>query len=441
MLYQRIQREIIRARKQIRQRQDDLNDLEESLEPSLLKEFQDWDRKHPEIEKYCSNYSDLKLSSRGEILRQLYVKEAGDQVQDQEGQLLELASSPALFLSEAIDLEAQRGRLKEKALLASQGTNKDAVSDWIAAETRFKSSLTRHYAQLPIFAPFLIGVEFTAPPMQSLHTLAARLYFPSEFTEDDRTRFKLEKLGDLESSFRVPLAQEEIVHLRNALGVKALLLREGRQTGKSGLTGNASLTRSQSRLKQAQIRIDQIACRYRHHFTAITELGTSLGIGTEAGALQPLLDTDLVITSTWTQQDIQFISGGRRPTVGASFSTVPWIWKCFGPGLVSKDDTEDEVAAKIQKFNHQAMRVEWLVSRALLERWIEEEKLLREEARRIVAYFRWKEQDLLSLRNENTATPGYKSWVQRERRMWMGMAARAEQTRALTEEKIRSGQW
>ncbi|KAG8934644.1 hypothetical protein FRC01_001380 [Tulasnella sp. 417] len=234
--------------------------------------------------------------------------------------------------------------------------------------------------------------------------------------------------------------KEEIIHLRNALGVKALLLREGRQTGKSGLTGNASLMRAQSRLKQAQVRIDQVASRYRHHYAALKELGTNLGIGTEAGALQPLLDTDLAISSTWTQQDIQFIGGSRRPTVGASFLTIPWIWKCFGPGLVSKEDPEDVVAAKIKEFNHQAMRVEWLVSRAVLERWIEEEKLLREEARRIVAYFRWKDQELLALKNEETTIVGYKSWIQRERRMWMGMAARAEHTRALTEERIRAGQ-
>lgn len=56
----RLQREIIRARKQIQERQADLSELEESLGPARLKEFQDWDQDHPEIEKFCSNYSDLK---------------------------------------------------------------------------------------------------------------------------------------------------------------------------------------------------------------------------------------------------------------------------------------------------------------------------------------------------------------------------------------------
>ncbi|KAG8937602.1 hypothetical protein FRC00_003551 [Tulasnella sp. 408] len=350
---QRLQREIIHARRQIRQRQDDLQELEESLGPSLLKEFQDWDREHPEIDKYSSHYSDLKSASRAEILRRLYVKEAANEGGTKSGpnqsQQLEPASSAVVFVSAAIDLEAQRFRLEEKALLANESGNKEAVSDWITAENRFKSSLTRHYAQLALFAPLLSGCNFTVPPTKLIHT--AKLYFPSEFSDDDRTRYRLEILSDLESSLRIPLAQEEIIHLRDALGIKAFLIREGRQTGKSGLTGTASLTRSQSRLRQAQIRIERVAARYRHHFAALKELGTSLGIGTEAGALQDLIQSDLEITSTWTENDINFSRGGRRPTVGSSFKTVPWFWKCFGPGLVSQYDTEDVVAQKIDQFN------------------------------------------------------------------------------------------
>ncbi|KAG8932305.1 hypothetical protein FRC01_014618 [Tulasnella sp. 417] len=434
---QRLQREIIRARRQILQRREDLQDLEESLQPSLVKEFQDWDREHPEIEKYCT-------PSRAEILRRLYAKEIENELGpgglQNQNQQSEPATSAALFISTAIDLEAQGLRLKEKALLASEGGNKEAVSDWITAENRFKSSLSRHYSQLAAFAPPLSGFDFTLPPGKLLHT--AKLYLPSQFSKDDRELYKLEKLSDLESSIRIPLAQEEIIRLRDALGVKAFLIREGRQTGKSGLTGTASLTRSQSRLQQAQIRINQIASRYKHHFDALRELGTSLGIGTEAGALQELTDSDLGITSTWTEQDINFSRGGRRPTVGASFTAVPWIWKCFGPGLVSKEDTEDVVAQKIDQFNRQAMRVEWLTSRAFLHRWVEEEKLLREEARRIVAYFQWKEKQLASqLGHEEGEISGYKSWLERRRRMWQRMASQAESLRARTEDMIAAGKW
>lgn len=57
---QRLQKETLTARKQIRTRRSDLSDLEESLGPTLLQCFIEWDQKHPEIEKYCSNYSDLK---------------------------------------------------------------------------------------------------------------------------------------------------------------------------------------------------------------------------------------------------------------------------------------------------------------------------------------------------------------------------------------------
>ncbi|KAG9027053.1 hypothetical protein FS837_004395 [Tulasnella sp. UAMH 9824] len=438
-LDQRLQREIIHARGQIRQRQEDLQELEESLGPSLLKEFQDWDREHPEIEKYSSHYSDLKSASRAEILRRLYAKEAGNEGSGpNQSQQLEPASSAVVFVSTAMDLEAQR--LEEKALLATESGSKEAVSDWITAENRFKSSLTRHYAQLVLFAPLLSGCNFTLPPTKLLHT--ARLYFPSDFSSNDRARYRLAILSDLESSLRIPLAQEEIIHLRDALGIKAFLIREGRQTGKSGLTGTASLTRSQSRLQQAQKRIERVAARYKHHFAALVELGAPLGIGTEAGALQDLTSSDLEITSTWTESDINFSRGGKRPTVGSSFKTVPWFWKCFGPGLVSKQDTEDVVAQKIDQFNRRAIRVEWLTSRAFLDRWIEEEKLLHEEARRIVAYFQWKEKELAGrLSHEEGIIAGYKPWLERRRRMWQRMATQAERTRARTKEMISAGKW
>lgn len=88
------------------------------------------------------------------------------------------------------------------------------------------------------------------------------------------------------------------------------------------------------------------------------------------------------------------------------------------------------------------MRVEWLTSRALLHRWVEEEKLLREEARRIVAYCQWKEKQLASqLGHEEGEINGYNCWLERRRRMWQRMASQAESSRARTEDMIAAGKW
>lgn len=88
-----------------------------------------------------------------------------------------------------------------------------------------------------------------------------------------------------------------------------------------------------------------------------------------------------------------------------------------------------------------AMRVEWLISKALLQRWVEEEKLLREEARRIVAYFFWKEKELKVCHDTTDSGTGYRSWLERKRRMWRDMARRADKTRTKTEEMIAAGRW
>lgn len=88
-----------------------------------------------------------------------------------------------------------------------------------------------------------------------------------------------------------------------------------------------------------------------------------------------------------------------------------------------------------------AIRVEWLIACADLDRWREEEKLLREELRRIVAYCRWKAKDMEDRRSQTGITEGFACWMEKKRRMWEGMARRAEITRNNVESEIASGKW
>lgn len=153
---------------------------------------------------------------------------------------------------------------------------------------------------------------------------------------------------------RIPQAQEEIINLRNALGVKAFLVREGRQPTTTGETGYALVSRSQGKVNQANEQVSRIAQRYRQNFKALQNLGTEFGVGTNAGGLQELSDTDLKIVSNWTEEDTgQKRTHGSR--VKASTQQVPWIWKSFGGGLVAKNDSEDDVTKKIKEYNYQGM--------------------------------------------------------------------------------------
>lgn len=88
-----------------------------------------------------------------------------------------------------------------------------------------------------------------------------------------------------------------------------------------------------------------------------------------------------------------------------------------------------------------AIRVEWLVACAALLRWREEEKLLIEELRRIGAYCRWRAKDLETRRNGDGLSEGFSCWLEKKRRMWQGMARRAEQTKNHVDQLIASGKW
>lgn len=348
-----------------------------------------------------------------------------------------------------------RSQLRVKAELARQGESAESVKEWLAANNRFKSALNKHYTELQTHMPNLSPI---VKPTEDLHM--AKLYLPSDLSStEQQEHVNFVKLAKIEMSLRIPMAQSEILRLRNALGVKAFLIREGRQTGKSGKSGYTVLTRTQGRVGQSQVRINAIAERYRRQYSALQSLGAEFGIGTLAGELRPLLPSDLEIITTWTQHEIQYNQAVKRPTVGKSISPVPWIWKCFGPGLVGKEDDEDEVNTKIAEFNHQgmpaclilfylltlisiflfkyyaAMRLEWLVTKAQLTRWEEEEKLLREESRRIVVYFEWKAREL-ALHRDRTQNDAFRCWLEQKRRMWCGMADRARRVRLATEDKL-----
>ncbi|KAG9013177.1 hypothetical protein FRB90_006149 [Tulasnella sp. 427] len=361
----RLFRAIEASRKEIKQKEEDFEAINLSLGDKLVSEFTVWDEAHPEPEKYCSQYSDIKPPSQAEILKKLYSEENAAMEDAPVAPTADEFDQPSvgLFVSLALDLEVQRDRLEEKTEQVSESDSTKLVSDWIAAKNRFKSSLSRHYSQLLIHAPPLTHLNLTIPEGDDI--LGAELYLPSRFTEEERCRYKLESMAKVEQRLRIPQAQEEVVNLRNALGVKAFLIWQGRQTSSTGATGYAVVSRSQGKVKQADDQVKRIARRYRRNYEALVALNTEFGLGCEAGSLQELQEQDLKIASSWTVDEVS--TGKRRQkTVKSSSEPIPWLWKTFAGNLVTKDNDQGDVEAKIKAYNYQAIRVEWLVARAEL---------------------------------------------------------------------------
>ena len=96
--------------------------------------------------------------------------------------------------------------------------------------------------------------------------------------------------------------------------------------------------------------------------------------------------------------------------VGDGSYTPSWIWLSNPRARDPAGATDADEGATDEEVND-AMRVEWAMSFARMERWAEEVELLQEEMRRVVAFLEWKSTDWLTKREARLAlvTPDIQS--------------------------------
>lgn len=143
-------------------------------------------------------------------------------------------------------------------------------------------------------------------------------------TADERVALGLVELAQLEGQLRVGLAHESLAKVRDFLGLKDSLTRAKR----SHIRGYEKVTRSEESIKRAQRLLDQAAVEYRRSYHALERLDWSFAMGTEAGPLKKLKDSDLVHLSHWTEEQ-RFNKSDE----------VSWIWRIAGQ---AGDDVSEE---------------------------------------------------------------------------------------------------
>ncbi|KAF9541213.1 hypothetical protein CPC08DRAFT_756183 [Agrocybe pediades] len=169
--------------------------------------------------------------------------------------------------------------------------------------------------------------------------------------------------------------------------------------------GRHTNTRSQGIVDRMQAKVANAAECYRKGREALVSLSDLLGkVGWERDLLElkpedvrPLSDDEAVrekqrrkdkkkepksvVSSEFGYNVTALVSEGHR--------TVSWIWRQSGGDVDASTDFR----------LHESMRFEWCKSKARLDRWSEEVQLLKEERRRVLAFFehRAREWDSLAL--------------------------------------------
>lgn len=200
------------------------------------------------------------------------------------------------------------------------------------------------------------------------------LWLPSSLPS---SLLSLESLNDLrrkEARLRVAQLSDALTNICRVRRVLAAI-SDFNKTHVAG-SGQRTTTRMQDLYARFRSKERRAASRYRAAYSAMQALDPG---GTWTNTYQVLRDEDLRGPRKHDEErDATFISEGRYE--------ISWIWLTPGANGSSHEDARP---ANMDEFST-SMRTEWAQSRARAERWEEEEQLLLEEMRRVIAYFKWR---------------------------------------------------
>lgn len=134
------------------------------------------------------------------------------------------------------------------------------------------------------------------------------ILLPSQLSPTQQQQFGMVKLAQQEAWLCVGLAFDALLKLRKALAVRSWLTCHAHKT--SGYSVN---TRTQETFKHAEVSVQQWAKAYQRSWDALVKLEAEEPI---LHGLQPLQPGDLLLLSTWLEEERYRDQG----------STLPWIW-------------------------------------------------------------------------------------------------------------------
>ncbi|KAG8922430.1 hypothetical protein FRC01_014055, partial [Tulasnella sp. 417] len=397
------------ALKEYKRKEEALKEIEEDLPSDYLAKLKR-ESEARGTEQFLS--ATIQAPTKTQIL--CAIREA----EDAEAKITHLSSShsEAMFISNAIDLADFQFQVRAKRAEVEPNPGGDgARRAFLLMEERLRNRVGEHFSTLLRVCPGLQEAELILgqPPTTQ------PLYLPSQFTPRDRSKYKLEKIAEKESQIQVAEAHDALRRLRDALGLKALLL----QNQRTHVRGYEKASKAKTYILNAEKGIRRQVEAYKRAWEAINFLGVKVGPNEAAGDLQALLDTDVVPLGEFNEE--RRFSGDSQG--------IPWIWRVVSVNGADRE-AEQGVIGAVNSWNNEVVRLAWLHAQATRDRWWEETMLLKEELRRVGASFSYKEQEWSSVaaasdvdkKDETQLTRGVRAYAFRQAAVYNYLASEAQ---------------
>ncbi|KAG8982256.1 hypothetical protein FRB90_006913, partial [Tulasnella sp. 427] len=282
------------------------------------------------------------------------------------------APSEALFLGNALELEDLQYQLRtrnvdEYIAEGTGGADKRRVQHLRSLDA-LRRRLEEHLSALRSLCPSIPPPSFVRSQDPTLQDL----YLPSDFSQHERRNYGLNELGKKEGELRIGNAHDHLNSLKDALGLRRMLI----EAKKAHVRGYKCTTRSETSIKRAGDVVARHKHGYRRNWNAMGKLGIQSSPNFSAAGLQELRDSDVQSLREFIDKNQYLGNAGE----------LPWIWRSVG-GALTASAPMNEVKRAIADWEHEVLRLTWIHARSARDRWWEEQALLFEELRQIVATF------------------------------------------------------
>ncbi|KAG9041031.1 hypothetical protein FS837_012809, partial [Tulasnella sp. UAMH 9824] len=354
----------------------ELKEIENRIEPQQLDSMRA-DSKSRGFEQFGA--ASQKGPSRASVLIELKKKEENENLSllcdDQNTSARPpLPHSGALFLSNAMDLENLQYQLRtrdvdEYIAEGSVGADKRRAQHMKSMDA-LRRRIDEHLEALVIVAPGLDSVSLGRAQVPT----SQPLYLPSSFGDRQRETFGLGRLAEQEARLRIGSAHDHLSGLRDALGLRGLLL----QAKRAHVQGQVKTTRAEASVTRAGKVVESHKAGYRRNWDAICKLHVGTSEGQPGYGLKPLLEDDIGNLENFI----------KDRNYNGNPAELPWIWHSVG-GSAPHGASTSEVQKSIETWEQEVFRLTWLHAQTSRDRWKEEHILLRSEAERITLSFRY----------------------------------------------------
>lgn len=226
---------------------------------------------------------------------------------------------------------------------------------------------------MPSAVAVLASIPSTRTDVQEVESVLIGL--PSDIPSASRSNVCIQALQDTEARLRDAQCRDALQDLRDRLHTREQLFKYK----KLHVRHQGANTRTQTILSNHQASIQRAADKYRRARQAKLSL---VGLGEWEQTFAVLHDKDIRAVHEDNPNAVRKRKHDKHNLPAEGHRVMSWIWrssdKSGAAGLV------------------ESLRVEWCKARARAMRWEEEEHLLPEEMRRVLAFLEWQEAQWLA---------------------------------------------